>query len=277
MKAIVHGQAVALSPLVKRITAPNPGPMTGPGTNTYLVGNDQLAVIDPGPAIPSHVDAILKAGENRIRWVLATHSHPDHSPAAQLIAEATGAMVMGNSLPVDDGRQDNSFAPVQGFAQDEVLATDEFSLRAILTPGHVGNHVCFLLEQEGVLFSGDHIMQGSTVVIVPPHGDMSDYLDSLRLLEGYDVRAIAAGHGTVIDSPREEIAGLIRHRLGREAKVLRVVRELGRGSLDSLTPVVYDDVVVGMHGVARFSLWAHLNKLVRDGVLVVEGDEWVVK
>jgi glyoxylase-like metal-dependent hydrolase (beta-lactamase superfamily II) len=276
MAEIIPGQVVQLSPLVRRITAPNPGMMTGPGTNTYLVGSDEIAVIDPGPAIPSHIDAILAAGNNRIRWVLATHTHPDHSPAAKAIAKATGALVMGNLLPENDGRQDDSFAPQQSFAHNDSLSCEGFTLRAILTPGHVGNHVCYLLEQEGMLLTGDHIMQGSTVVIVPPHGDMKDYLDSLKLLEQYEIASIAPGHGYLIDTPREAIEGLIKHRLGREAKVLSVITGVGRGSLDGLTPVVYDDVDEGLFPVARYSLWAHLIKLERDGVLVRDGEEWVV-
>jgi glyoxylase-like metal-dependent hydrolase (beta-lactamase superfamily II) len=276
MSDIVPGKLVRISPLVSRITAPNPGPMTGPGTNCYLVGRKAIAVIDPGPAIASHIEAILKAGDARIKWVLATHTHSDHSPAAKAIAEATGAIVMGNILAVDDGRQDTSFSPQQHFSHNDCLAADDFTLRAILTPGHVGNHVCYLLEDEGVLLTGDHIMQGSTVVIIPPHGDMSDYLQSLKLLEGYDIQFIAPGHGLVINSPDEEIAGLIKHRLGRETKVLNAMREYQRGSLEYLTPIVYQDVSASLHPIARYSLWAHLLKLQKDGLVNEDGDEWVL-
>lgn len=277
MATIIAGDVVTLSPLVRRLTAPNPGPMTGPGTNTYLVGRDDIAVIDPGPAIDSHISAILAAGHQRIKWIIATHTHPDHSPAAKLIAEATGAMVMGNLLSANDGRQDDSFAPHAAFSHNQLLATEQFTLRAILTPGHVGNHVCFLLEDEGLLFTGDHIMQGSTVVIVPPYGDMSDYIASLQLLKHYAITAIAPGHGSVIDQPAEEIDGLIRHRLKREAKVVAVIQQLGEGSLQSLTPLVYDDVAASLHPIAEYSLWAHLIKLQQEERVEPSGERWLFK
>ena len=218
MVAITPGEVIPLSPLVRRITAPNPGPMTGPGTNSYLIGKEQIAVIDPGPAIPSHVDAILQACNGRLKWILVTHTHKDHSPAAAELAEATGALIMGNLLAEDDGFQDSSFKPYSGFDQDQCLQSDEFSLRAIKTPGHVDNHICFLLEQEGLLFSGDHIMQGSTVVIIPPHGDMKDYIESLQRLKSYSLQTLAPAHGELINQPQDEINGLIEHRLGREKK-----------------------------------------------------------
>jgi len=200
---IVHDVAVDISPLVRRITASNSGVMTGPGTNTYIVGREQLAVIDPGPADAAHIAAILKTCNARLRWILTTHTHPDHSPAAAQLAAATGAVVLGNKI-ADDGRQDTSFNPLRGFAHDELFITDEFRLRAIATPGHVGNHLCFLLEDEQLLFTGDHIMQGSTVVIVPPNGDMQDYLNSLALLLQYPIAALAPAHGQIITEPQAE-------------------------------------------------------------------------
>ena len=270
---ILYGQPVQLSPLVRRITAENPSVMTGPGTNSYLIGRDEIAVIDPGPALEPHVDAILAACGDRLRWIIATHTHPDHSPAAARLAAVTGATVLGNLID-NDGRQDASFRPVRSFRHDETLATPEFTLRALLTPGHVGNHVCFLLENEGLLFTGDHIMQGSTVVIVPPSGDMKDYLDSLQLLRSYPVQALAPAHGQLILDPAAEIDGLIAHRLGREAKVAGALSRAGHDSLDALVPVVYDDVDPALYPVARLSLWAHLLKLQRDGKAQEAAGEW---
>lgn len=276
MSVIVHGEVVQLTPLVSRITAPNAGLMTGPGTNTYLVGVEQIAVVDPGPAEPSHIDAILNACGDKLRWILATHTHPDHSPAAAALAEASGAMVMGNKMWENDGFQDDSFNPAQSFAHNDCLRTDEFVIRALHTPGHVDNHLCFLVEDDGVLLTGDHIMQGSTVVIIPPHGDMQAYIASLRLLLDYPLRGLGPGHGYYIDTPVAEIEGLIAHRLQREAKV--VERLVGQTAMDlsALTPLVYDDVDPNLHAIARYSLWAHLIKLQKEGRAQQLDEQWQV-
>jgi len=258
------GVPVDLNPLVRRITAPNPGVMTGPGTNTYLLGHEAVAVLDPGPRIDSHVEAILAAGAGKIRWIVATHTHPDHSPAWQPLAEATGAEVIG-ARPWDDMFQDDTFAPGVEVQHDQLLATDEFHLRAIHTPGHVGNHFCYLLEEQGMLFTGDHIMEGSTVVIVPPSGDMKAYIDSLKLLLDYPLQTMAPGHGGVITDPAAAVNWLVEHRLKRERKVVDGLRSLGRANLDELVVVVYDDVDPGIHHMAKLSLTAHLIKLEQDG------------
>ena len=249
-----------LNSRVRRLVAPNPGVMTGPGTNTYLLGDDEVAVLDPGPAIPQHVDAILKAGEGRIRWIVCTHTHPDHSPAWQAVAEATGAEAIGAS-PADDMFQDDTFRPARELQHDDVLATPEFTLRAVHTPGHVSNHFCFFLEEERMLFAGDHIMNGSTVVIVPPSGDMKAYIESLQLLLRYPLKFIAPGHGEVMEDSHQVVEWLVRHRLKREQKVIAGLQQLGRTSLDALVEVVYDDVATSLHKMARLSLTAHLIKL----------------
>ena len=269
---IRHEQAVQISPLVRRITANNPSMLTGPGTNTYLVGVEEIAVIDPGSDDPVHLDAILQACGGRLKWVIVTHTHPDHSPGAKALHDATGCELIGNLIEDED--QDPSFRPQRGFAHDEILRTDEFTLRALLTPGHVENHICYLLEEEQLLFSGDHLMEGVTVVIIPPHGDMKDYLDSLQLLHSYPLAAIAPGHGSLMFEPRREIDAVIRHRLIREAKVVRVLSELKQGTLDTLTPQVYDDVDASRHRIARYSLWAHLLKLQRDGRVAERDGAW---
>ena len=208
----VMNKITQLSSLVRRITAPNPGPMTGSGTNTYLVGVEQIAVIDPGPAITEHIDAILAACGNRLKWVVVTHTHPDHSPAAQALITATGAEPIGLVM-ADDGHQDTSFRVNRNIADGGLLRAKEFTLEAVYTPGHVGNHVCYLLRDEQVLFAGDHIFGGSSVVIVPPSGDMKAYLDSLQRLLQLDLTAIAPGHGDVIEKPRQVVEKLIAHRL----------------------------------------------------------------
>jgi glyoxylase-like metal-dependent hydrolase (beta-lactamase superfamily II)/8-oxo-dGTP pyrophosphatase MutT (NUDIX family) len=243
-----------------RLIAPNPGAMTGPGTNTYLIGTGELAVVDPGPAIDSHIERIRAAG--RIRWVLCTHTHMDHSPAAALVRKATGAKVYGRPAPAG---QDASFAPDVVVNHGERLHLGGVTLRAIHTPGHASNHLCYLLEENRMLFTGDHVMQGSTVVINPPDGDMRAYLASLEMLLGEDLAILAPGHGYLIGEPHRELKRLIEHRRKREAKVRAAIARLGEPTLEEMLPLVYDDVPPRMHGWAARSLRAHLDKLLADG------------
>ncbi len=256
------GRPVALAPGVVRVTAPNPGMMTGPGTNSYLVGTSELAVVDPGPDEPSHVDALVEVGRGRIRWVVVTHTHLDHAPAAATLAERTGAKVIGFG-PRDDFDPDRSVG--EGFE----LAGDGFCLRAVHTPGHASNHLCWLLLEEAMLFSGDHVMQGSTVVIAPPDGDMARYMASLaRLLElDPPVASIAPGHGSLLDDPLSVVTGILEHRRQREQAVLDALRRARRATIDELVVPVYADVHEALHPVARLSLWAHLRKLRDEGVV----------
>ena len=266
-----HGEVRVLSDRVRRIVAPNPGPMTGPGTNTYVVGETDLAVIDPGPAIDSHVDAILDCVGDRLRYVVCTHTHPDHSPGAAVIAARTGAALIGRTTE-DDRHQDLTFQPSAQIEDDDCVAGEDWTLRAIRTPGHVDNHVCYLLEEEGVVFAGDHIMNGSTVVIVPPGGNMADYITSLKRLLDYDVQTVAPGHGDLIPDCRAEVEKLVRHRLMREAKVARALAPAPQ-SLDTLVVSVYDDVDPAMHEWAKLSLLAHLIKLEGEGLTVRSADQ----
>lgn len=262
---ITPGEVYQLSPRVRRITAPNGGRMTGPGTNTYIVGDgDHVSVIDPGPLIDSHVDAILAATGGRIRRVLVTHTHPDHSPAAKPLLESTGAEALGCLLHPDDGHQDMTFRVSRDIRHGEIVEDGDYRIEAIFTPGHVGNHFCYRLHGDNMLFAGDHIMEGVSVVIIPPSGDLKDFLDSLALLKGYDLDSIAPGHGHLIEAPYDEMDKLVRHRQYRESKVITALKTLGEGSLDTLVPIVYDDVDPVLHKVARFSLWAHLLKLERE-------------
>ena len=262
---IKPGKVDQISPLVRRITAPNPGVMTGPGTNTYLIGREQVAVLDPGPLIDSHVDAILKAGAGRIKWVVVTHTHADHSPAARPVIDATGATPVGSVMAPDDGHQDISFRVAKNIRHGERLESDEFTLEAIFTPGHIGNHFCYLLREENLLFSGDHMMEGVSVVIIPPSGDLKDFLASLERLLDYPLDAIAPAHGHLMTDPVKEINALIRHRQYREQKVLSAMKKAGEASLETLVPLAYDDTDPSLHKVARYSLWAHLLKLEREG------------
>jgi glyoxylase-like metal-dependent hydrolase (beta-lactamase superfamily II)/8-oxo-dGTP pyrophosphatase MutT (NUDIX family) len=265
---LVPGEPKRLDRYVTRIIAPNPGVMTGPGTNTYLVGNTSLAVIDPGPAIPQHIEKILEAGAGRIRWILCTHTHLDHSPAAAALKAATGAQLLGRPAPEgQDATFKPDFTPENGQRIEIGGAGEPLTLRAIHTPGHASNHLCYLLEQTKMLFTGDHVMQGSTVVINPPDGDMRAYLHSLEKLLGEDIAIIAPGHGYLIGAAHKELRRLIAHRLGREQKVVRALERLGPASLDELLPVVYDDVPARIHRVAARSLTAHLEKLAAEGAV----------
>ncbi|HZQ61292.1 MAG TPA: MBL fold metallo-hydrolase [Casimicrobiaceae bacterium] len=261
---MVPGAPKRLDPLVARIIAPNPGMMTGPGTNTYLVGDAALAVIDPGPAIDSHIDAIVAAGGDRIRWILCTHTHRDHSPAAMALHERTGAQVIGRPAP-EGPTQDVHFAPQHIPEDDEVLELGGVRLRALHTPGHASNHVCYLLENTRMLFTGDHVMQGSTVIINPPDGDMRAYLASLERLIALQPAIIAPGHGYLIGSPAREMRRLIEHRLWRERKIVAALEHTANATLEELVPQVYDDVPSSRHAAAARSLLAHLGKLEREG------------
>jgi glyoxylase-like metal-dependent hydrolase (beta-lactamase superfamily II) len=265
---LVHDRPETVAPGVVRITAANPGMMTGPGTNTYLLGTGELAVVDPGPDDAAHLDAVAGAGGGRIRWIFVTHTHPDHSPGAAGLAGRTGAERLG-------------FASRDGFTADRTIA-DGFelrhpglSLRAIHTPGHASNHLCYLADLVAdrpgtgstMLFTGDHVMDGSTVVISPPDGDMTAYLASLALLSDLEPRidVIAPGHGLLIEDPGAAVAAYIAHRHEREELVSAGLAAAGSATIDQLVPVVYQDVDEDRFPVARRSLWAHLRKLTDDG------------
>jgi glyoxylase-like metal-dependent hydrolase (beta-lactamase superfamily II) len=266
-----------IAPDVWRIVAPNPSPLTGPGTNTYVLGGKRTVVIDPGTPDAAHLERILSVAGGALDQVICTHSHPDHSPGAADLRVRTGARVLGLPPPRDP-YQDPTYVPDATVADGELLAHPEFRLRAVITPGHVSNHVCLLLEEEGLLFTGDHLMQGTTVVIIPPEGSMRDYLASLRRLQNLPIRSLAPGHGAVIADAQAEIARVIAHRLWREAKLVAALSARGRATLDELLPVVYDDVPTSLHGWARHSLLAHAIKLVEDGRATAHGDAyaWVV-
>jgi len=262
---LAPGQCRSIAPGVRRIVAGNAGMMTGPGTNTYLLGTRQVAVLDPGPVDENHLDAILAAGASVIRWIIVTHTHPDHSPLALRLAEITGARVLGLPPPAD-GRQDASFSPVQQPRDGERLSVGDASLVAIHTPGHASNCVCYLLESERLLFTGDHILEGVSPVILPPDGDMAAYLHSLQKLHAYDFERIAPGHGGIMHGAKDMLTWLREHRLARERKVVQSLRQLTAATLDELTPVVYADVAVDRHRWARLTLEAHLIKLAGEGL-----------
>jgi len=272
---ILPGVPVSLSERVTRLTASNPGVMTGPGTNTYLIGDaaNGVAVIDPGPADVEHVDTIIEEAPGPIRWILCTHTHVDHSPAALLLKECTQARTYG-MLAAHTERQDQTFVPDHQVAEGEILELAGVTLRVLHTPGHASNQVCYFLEEEHLLFTGDHIMQGSTVVINPPDGNMADYFASLERLYEEDIEWLAPGHGFLMEKPYEVVERLIVHRRNRENKVVNALRDAGQGSVETLVPIVYDDTPERMHRLAMRSLLAHLHKLEADGRAKQDQEIW---
>lgn len=262
-----------LAPGVRRLVAPNPSMMTGPGTNTYLFGERAVAVVDPGPDLPGHLDAIVDKAGGPIRWVLATHTHPDHSPGVRRLAAATGAEVLG--MPAPDGdHQDATFAPTRVLGDGDALETDEFRLDAIHTPGHASNHLCYRHAGTDWILTGDHVIEGSTVVINPPDGDMAAYLESLRRLKALTPAALLPGHGGRIDEPARVIDWIIEHRLERERKVFAALAANPGLTSDELVPKVYTDVPEHLYGWAERSLLAHLLKLEKDGRAVRVSERW---
>jgi glyoxylase-like metal-dependent hydrolase (beta-lactamase superfamily II) len=274
LMSIVPGEVVIVAPGVRRITAPNPGVMTGPGTNTYLVGDDELALIDPGPELDAHRDTLLNTVGDRLRWILCTHTHRDHSPLARALKAATGAQVLGFGVTPDDGRQDETFTPDHALRDGDVVTCGAYRLRAVHTPGHASNHLCYLLEDHGMLFTGDHVMQGSTVVISPPDGDMQAYLDALERLLTLPITAFAPGHGHVITTPQDEVRRLVAHRLKREQKIFTALAAAGPATLEVLVRTAYDDVPERIHPVAMRSLHAHLLRLERNGRAKQISGQW---
>ena len=268
---LTAGKITEVADGVRRIIAPNPGMMTGPGTNTYLIGTDAIAVIDPGPVIDSHLQLIADSGN--IKWILVSHTHPDHSPGAGKLAELTGAITIG--IPAPDGaHQDKSFRPDTIPADGDTLDGPDFSIKMISTPGHASNHLCFLHAGHRWLFTGDHIMNGSTVVIDPPDGDMREYLRSLANLRKIEFDAIAPGHGDVFYDPQDVIDWIVEHRLEREKKVADAVSAYPDLTSHELVPHVYADVDERLYGWAERSLLAHLIKLQKDQRVVEQESRW---
>jgi glyoxylase-like metal-dependent hydrolase (beta-lactamase superfamily II) len=272
---LLPGRAHSLGVGVRRLVAPNAGMMTGPGTNTYLLGVAEIAVLDPGPEDAAHLRAIIDASGGPIRWIVVTHTHRDHSPLAAVLARRTGARLIGMPPP-GDGRQDVSFKPDVVPQDGEHLQLGDTTLTAIRTPGHASNCVCYLLGDERLLFTGDHVLEGVSPVILAPDGDMGAYLRSIDKLGAYDFERIAPGHGGVMDRGKRVLDVLRAHRLSRESKILRSLAGLGATSLERLTPVVYDDVAADRHAWAKLTLEAHLIKLVREGRVALDESGWRV-
>lgn len=263
-----------LRPGICRLVAPNPSMMTGPGTNTYLLGEKEVAVLDPGPLIDSHIERIIALADAPIRWILVTHTHPDHSPAASVLAQITGAQVYGRPAP--EGPHQDDTLVLDWFCNDgEALEDiDEFDMEVFHTPGHASNHVCYLHKESNWLFTGDHVIDGSTVVIDPPDGNMKQYLDSLRRVRKLNCDAIAPGHGELIRNPEQVIDWIVDHRLEREAKVVAALIANPNLTTRELVPHVYRDVHEKLYGWAERSLLAHLEKLQEEELARLIESRW---
>ncbi len=270
-----------LEPLVRRLLASNPSPFTFTGTQSFIVGRGEVAVIDPGPDLPEHVDALLAAtaGEQVVA-IVCTHTHRDHSPASHALAAATGAPIVGCAplAMADDGpRADDAFdfayAPDRVLRDREQLAGSGWTLTAVATPGHTSNHLCFALEETGALFSGDHVKGWSTTLVSPPDGDMADYMASLERLLGRDDRVYYPAHGPAVEKPQKWVRGLLGHRRQREGQILR---ELQRGvhGVPDMVARMYKGVDPRLHPAAARSVLAHLIDLEARGLAVQDGEAW---
>jgi recombination protein RecT len=280
-------QPVPLLRNVVRLTAPNPGVMTGPGTNSYLVGDaaSGYIAIDPGPNDPAHLERMWRAATDadgapgHIRLIVCTHSHPDHSPGAKPLQALCAGQPRIHGLPsAPTARPASRFTPDEPLQDGQVLAVADdagttHSLQVIFTPGHAANHVCLVLLEDGLLFSGDHVLNGSTTVIDPPDGDMNAYLDSLDRLsaacEAHGIEFILPAHGYVLGSARATIAWLKNHRLKREAKVIAAMRAKPQGQIEEWVALAYDDVPPRMWPVAQRSLLAHVQRIQALGLAAV--------
>ncbi len=276
------GRAMALSPLVTRILAPNPSPFTYQGTQTYLVGQADLAVIDPGPAEAAHLDALIAViAGRRVKAILCTHTHRDHSPAAAPLAARTGAPIIGCApltLEDDGPRADAAFDP--DYAPDMVLDDGDhvaglgWALTAVATPGHTSNHLCYALDAERALFTGDHVMGWSTTVVSPPDGDMTAYLASLEKLMSRHDAIYYPAHGDPIPEPLRLVRGTLGHRRMREGQILRHLERQGPSAVPDMVAAMYAAIDPKLHGAAGRSVLAHLIDMQRRNLVAPEGEGW---
>jgi len=270
MPDMTPGVPSALSPLVRRIVAPNPGPFTGPGTNTYLVGIDEVAVIDPGPDDAGHIDAIIGASmKERVRWVLLTHTHPDHAPGTKRLVKETGAEVLAFTKRPKDG----DVIPDRVIGEGATIEGTEFGLEVLHTPGHAPDHLCFFLEEERVLFTGDTVLDGMYSVVSPNRGgDMAVYVETLERLEKMRLSRLCPGHGDVIDEPKARIRDYIDHRRAREDQIFKLVKKQP-SKIPDLVAAIYtgDDLPPELIEAASWQVQAHLVKLKKAGKVTGTG------
>ena len=277
--AFEYGRVDQVSPRIRRVIADNPGPFTFHGTGTYIVGDGEVAVIDPGPLVEKHLKALLAAvsGET-VKAILVTHDHADHAPLAAAFAKETGAPILGGEP--HPGRQappkgveegvDRLYRPSRILADGERIQGPDWTLRAIATPGHTSNHICFALEEEHALFTGDHVMGWSTTVITPPDGDMTQYYASLGKVIAGEFRTLWPTHGPPVTDPEPFLKAYLNHRLRREEAILGVLSR-GPSTISSLVGEVYVGLDPRLKAAAASSVLAHLLHLVRKGEVISEG------
>ncbi|HUJ48130.1 MAG TPA: MBL fold metallo-hydrolase [Rhizomicrobium sp.] len=274
---VPYGEVIQLSPMVSRLLAPNPSPFTFKGTGVYFVGASEgatdIAVIDPGPLLPEHLNALRRAIEGkRVSHILVTHTHADHSPAAAPLKEWTGAKTYGfgpHGSGKDDGPKmeeggDLTFVPDVAVQDGDIIGGNGFAFECVYTPGHTSNHMCYALKEEQALFTGDHVMGWSTTVVTPPDGDMAQYMASLRKLIARDERILYPTHGAPIRDPKPYLEAYLDHRLEREAQILQSIRD-GRTTIPQMVEHMYADVDKRLHPAASRSVLAHLIQLEAEG------------
>ncbi|MER9757640.1 MBL fold metallo-hydrolase [Mesorhizobium sp. M0166] len=278
-----YGQGVAVAPGIQRVTARNPSPFTFHGTNSYVVGRETLAVIDPGPDDEAHLRTLLEAiGTRPVSHIFVSHTHRDHSPLAARLKQHTGAVVLAegrhrparplrpgevNSL---DASADTGFVPDIAVPDDMVIDGDGWAIRTVLTPGHTANHAAFALEGTGILFSADHVMAWATTIVAPPDGAMADYMTSLERLIERDDRLLLPGHGGPVTEPRSFMGGLKTHRKMRERAILERINS-GDRTVKDMVEAIYRDTDPRLHGAAGLSVLAHLEDLVARGLVHTNG------
>jgi glyoxylase-like metal-dependent hydrolase (beta-lactamase superfamily II) len=274
-----YGESVKVSPLIHRVLAHNPGPFTFKGTGVYILGMRDVVVIDPGPDMPEHIDALKDALQGRrVTHILVTHTHSDHSPAARPLKEWSGAKTYAfgphGSGKAEEGARveeggDMAFAPDVRVKDGDVIEGNGFAVECVFTPGHTSNHMCYALKEEQALFTGDHVMGWSTTVVTPPDGDMRAYMASLRKLLPRDDRTLWPTHGAPIRDPKPFVQAYIDHRLDRETQILACLRD-GVATIPEMVARMYADVDKRLHPAAARSVLAHLIQLTEEGRVVAE-------
>ena len=270
-----------LGPGIARVLAHNPSAFTYFGTQTYLVGEREVAVIDPGPDLPEHLDALENAiGGRPVVAVMCTHTHRDHSPAARPLAERTSAPIVGCAPlaletvgPRADAAFDGDYVPGRVLEDGETLTIDGRNISAVATPGHTSNHLCFAYE--GALFSGDHVMGWSTTVVVPPDGDMAAYMQSLEKLRQREDRVYYPAHGPAVTNPQQYVRHLVGHRMQREKQILTLISERPR-AIPDIVANAYPGLDPRLTAAAGGSVLAHLVDLQRRGLVDRQEDAWTV-
>ncbi len=286
---VPYGEVRRLTPMVSRLLAHNPSPFTFKGTGVYIVGANEnardVAIIDPGPLLAEHLEALKRAlAGKRVTHILVTHTHSDHSPAAQPLKEWTGAPTYGfgphGSGRADDGVKveeggDRAFVPDVVVREGDAIAGEGFTFDCVYTPGHTSNHMCYGLRDEKALFTGDHVMGWSTTVVAPPDGDMAQYMASLKKLLARDDRILYPTHGSPIRDPRPFVQAYIDHRLEREAQILACIRD-GVSTIPDMVARMYADVDKRLHPAAARSVLAHLIQLEAEGRVRCDGDQYTL-